>query len=338
MLIKGNPIFGFRGRWLATFTVILVLSASSTRISAQGAPKIVWSQPGHTAKVSTVKFSPDGTLLASGGADNNVRFWHAGNGVPVRTLRQPFGGVNTVAFSPNGAVIAVGTAAFNQNLNIWRVADGALLFGRISAHANGTTGVAYSPDGQFLATGGRDRTTKIWAAGNMTLLRTLNDGSRVLALAYAPNGSVIASGAQSSIHIWRVSDGALLRTINPGTSGMFAVAISPDSTLVAANSGNGIGLWNMATGTLVHELPTPTDTTPTFTAFSPDNQILLTGNDALVYPNESGVIRFWRVSDGALLKFYDQQTGPAGVSVAWSPSGSAFAYGRYDGLVAVALK
>ncbi len=92
----------------------------------------------------------------------------------------------------------------------------------------------------------------------------------------------------------------------------------------------------MATGNLVQNFSTANNGSATSLAFSPDGEILLSGNDVLVYPNESGVIRFWRVSDAALLKVYSQQTGPNAVSVAYAPDGASFSYDRADGIIALA--
>jgi hypothetical protein len=49
----------------------------------------------------------------------------------------------------------------------------------------------------------------------------------------------------------------------------------------------------------------------------------------------SGVLRFWRVSDGALLKEYDEETHASVSAVAISPNGGQFGY-SYDATFAVA--
>lgn len=325
---------------MRTFVVVAwvgLLPSLATTALAQGPPALFWKQssPG---PVKAIKFSPDGSLLATGGGGTEeVRLWNASNGALFRTFVQPSGGINSLSFSPDGELLAVGTSGPNQNLNVWHLPEGLLLFGRINAHANGTTGVAYSPDGELLATGGRDRTTKVWIAHTMNLVRTLNDGSPVQVLAYSPDGTIIASGTQNGIHLWRAGDGLLFRTINPGTNALFALAISPDSRLLAANSATGIGVWDILTGTLLRNLGTPDTGTATGLDFSSDGQMLLSGNDVLIHSNEVGVIRFWRAFDGALLRVFDHATGPAGVVVAYAPSGARFGYGRFDGGVAVAL-
>jgi len=52
---------------------------------------------------------------------------------------------------------------------------------------------------------------------------------------------------------------------------------------------------------------------------------------------QKGVIRFWRVADGALRQVYDTHTGLGVTSpVAWSPDATRFAYGTYEGTAVVA--
>src|SRR5437016_13848900 len=123
--------------WLArgVLPVALWLALSSSVASstmAQGTPEIVW-QADNASKA--IAFSPDGKMLLSG---NQLRQVSDGTVIRTFTLPRTGQGINTVAISPDAQFAAIGVQSFNQNLDLFPVADGSLVAGPISAHDNGT--------------------------------------------------------------------------------------------------------------------------------------------------------------------------------------------------------
>ena len=329
-------------RTLTARLSILLLAAFVRSVSGQGSPDIVW-QADNGGKA--IAFSADGSMLLSG-----TKLWRASDGILIRTFTLPYNGsgVNAVALSPDGQFAAIGIQAFNQNLDLFRVTDGALLRGRITAHNNGTTSVAFSPDGQLLASGGRDGTAKLWHLPDMTLVRTFNGGpgyqARVFAVLFSQDGQILAVGGQGGVQLFRVSDGTLIQPLN-GASSTLSLAISPDDQLIAAGSNAtdqygqctdcSIKTWRISDGALLQTIDGNNNGIISV-AFSPDQQVIAAGSGDRVY---DGVVRFWRLSDGMLLRFFNQD--PNNVysyvtGVAYSPDGSLFAFGRADGHIVVA--
>ena len=325
-----------------TVGILLLCLALAETVLAQGSPDIVW-QAEHSGKA--LAFSSDGRLLLAG-----TNLWRASDGKKIRTFVLPYNGsgVNAVALSPDGQLAAIGIQAYNQNLDLFRVGDGALIRGRITAHNNGTTSVAISPDGQLLASGGRDGTAKIWHLPDMTLVRTFNGGvgyqARVFAVRFSLDGQILAVGGQGGVQLFRVSDGTLIQALN-GASSTLSLAISPDDQFIAAGSNAtdqqgqctdcSIKTWRISDGALLQTIDGNNNGIISVD-FSPDQPLIMAGSGDRVY---DGVVRFWRRSDGALVRFFyqDPNNGASYVTSAlYSPDGSLFAFARADGLVVVA--
>ena len=345
-------IVRIRGIWF--FLLLTLLGSAAIQIWSEakakpattalpeGAPNIEWAQTGHNGRVTSVFFSPDGQLVASGSADQTIKLWGATGGALFRTLTVRFGGANTVAFSPDGQTLAIGTAAVNRNLYLFRVADGALIH-TISAHNSGTTSVAFTPDGALLVSGGRDRAVKIWRMSDGALVSAFDQGNRVLSVAVSPGGQVVAAGSSNGeIKLWRIADGERIGTLSGHKDFVLSLAFSANGAMLASGATDDtVRVWSIPNGSLIQTVTVPNGGTATSVAFSRDGQTVIAGtSELLIPPNDTtdslGALRFWRVSDGALSLTYDQQTSDTVNSIALSPDGVLLSYGRQDGGVVVA--
>ena len=103
---------------------------------------------GHTDEVDSLAFSPDGTLLVSGGNwdSNGIRLWDVKTWKMIRTFpsSQP---IMDITFSPDGKNIA--SASYDHTVKLWDVITGNLIW--TYTHTNQVHGVDFSPDGGFVA-------------------------------------------------------------------------------------------------------------------------------------------------------------------------------------------
>jgi WD40 repeat protein len=328
--------------WRRTLTTLGLISLFVCSAAVAATPQnVIWQ----TTASRAIAISPDAQLMLTG---TQVR--HTSNGSLVRTFQTGYSGgsVNADAFSPDGKLAAIGIQAFNRNLFLFRVADGVKLAGQISAHNNGTTCVAFSPNGQLLASGGRDGTVKLWHVPDMTLLHTLNGGvgyrPRVFAVLFSRTGSAVTIGGQGGVLQYRVSDGQLLRQLTAVST--ISLALSPDGAILASGSNRvdqygqctdcTIKLWRAGDGALLRTIP-GNNNGVTSLAFSPDQGELAAGAGDRTY---SGSVRFFNVSTGQLRGIWLQDPNNASsyvTSVAYAPFGRMFAYARADTLVVAAF-
>jgi WD40 repeat protein len=163
---------------------------------------------GHADVVRNVAFSPDGAVLVSSGQDREILLWDAIAGARIRSIGQPGSNpVQVVAYSPSGKHVAVGEVSGSpQPINLIDAATGEIV-SRLAGHDAGINALAFSPDGQTLATAGGDRTIKFWNVNDGSERATLNEGiGCVRSISFSPDGNWLAyAGNDFTIKVWNVS-------------------------------------------------------------------------------------------------------------------------------------
>ncbi|XYI02109.1 CHAT domain-containing protein [Sorangium sp. So ce1128] len=150
-------------------------------------------------------------------------------------------------------------------------------------HADAVVDVAWSPDGQRVATASRDGTARVFDSDGMPLA-TLRHGSPVHAVAWSPGGDRLVTGAEDGLlRIWSAGapqEGPLSEA-SPGGGAVRSVAWSHDGALIAAGSeGGSVALWNVGDAARLdaREIVLQHDAAASSVAFSRDDRRLVSAS------------------------------------------------------------
>ena len=302
----------------------------------------VRSFPGHDIDVNDVAFSADGSMLATTGDDGALRVWDPTTGDQVAAFEFDDGGVVwgpsfsadgasvaaswldqqvvrvfdvessgllsevsapgavDTAFRPDGTQLAIGNID-EARAQVVEPESGEVLF-TLGGDEAWIRAVAYSPDGESLATTGGDGTTRIWAAADGSPQLTLSEHvGDVNAVDWSADGSRLATvGDDGSARVTEIMDGVarevLALSARDTRNGLQGVAFSPDGSTIMTSDWAmaAVKVWDVspqggAEWLNVESIPgDPGDLAPAFTADS----------EGLIVVGEGGTATIWDVATG----------------------------------------
>lgn len=192
---------------------------------------------GHKDSVSSLAFSSDGVLLASGGLDGVIRIWDASG-----TLKYEFdnagGGIEWVKWHPRGNLVLAGSE--DSNAWMWNADKGAFL-NMFSGHGNSVTCGDFTPDGKTICTGSNDATLRIWnpkSGENVHVVRGHPYHTAGLTcLALSSDSTLCITGSEdSSVHVVNITTGRVVSSLVSHSESVECVAFSPCNPWAATGS------------------------------------------------------------------------------------------------------
>ncbi len=285
--------------------------------------------------ILALAWSPGGDLLASA-AGSQVYVYRYPHLSLQATL--PVGvRVGQMAFDPASppANPWLAMAVRDGSLQIWDAQAGKQM-ATWEAHRRSANSLAFSPDGESLASTGNDAMVRLWnlAAFHQSRLvefplkaEMIGGAVAVPAVRFSPDGSLLASVDLGAIRLRDPRTQRLVRTLRTSLP-VFTIEFSPDGHLLAAAEQQGrVEVWDVTSGEF-QATWLAMDEPRGFIwalAFSPEGS-------RLAAAGSTGSLTIWDVSDGKMLTGLKAQN-LALAALAFSPDGRVLAMGGLDGVL-----
>ncbi|KAL0335593.1 UNVERIFIED_CONTAM: hypothetical protein Sradi_4771200 [Sesamum radiatum] len=186
---------------------------------------------GHQDSVSSLSFSADGQLLASGSLDGIVKVWDISRGELKCTLDGPSGGIEWVRWHPKGHLLLAGSE--DSSVWMWN-ADRAAFLQVFSGHGSSVTCGDFTPDGRTICSGSDDASLRIWNPKTAEIIHVVRGHpyhtEGLTCLTVNSDSSLALTGSNDgSVHVVNISTGKVVSSLSAHSDSVECAAFEASS-------------------------------------------------------------------------------------------------------------
>ena len=253
-----GPVFTFSGGHQRGVSDIYWSSDSKCLVSASDDTTLaIWSLPedansviepcrkltGHSSYVYCVAFSPNGSILASGGFDDSLRLWDVRQGKMFQEIAAHGDPVTSVDFSEDGTTLLTGS--FDGLMRLWDVESGRCLKTIVDNDNPPVTSASFTPNSKYILTVTLDNQIRLWSPISAKCIRTFSApgyvsqkyscAAKLLADEVSQTVLLLAASEDGAVYMWNLGTRQFLgkQQILADKSPLLALSVSIDQKTIA---------------------------------------------------------------------------------------------------------
>ena len=202
------------------------------------------NQGGHRAWVRSIRFSHDGTMLASVGEDGRIIIWDIAQRRIRKSVNTGSVGLYSVDFSHDGKFLITGDS--DGVIRKWNVATGESIGDPIKGHTGVVLSVQFNHDDSLILAASGDQTASIWTTDGGLVRRFVGASGFMQDAIFSPDeDEIITASADRYIRIWCVSNGEETARLVGHFGAVSHLAWDKDGRLVSSDMLGEIKVWDV---------------------------------------------------------------------------------------------